>query len=283
MPGSDATGKIGISSQNRGTSKMSFFSRVFAILPRLLPGRTSVRNHVRPPSARSTSVHEDWCTPLPEEKLATFKNYEQVLEATYTMLSVSLNEALELRHSGHLAKSYQAVCVTPALCTRLTEPLAALLRSLAEHAKHYGTVPNAAPLDPANFLGAKGQRSARMSSLLSLVLLSQRAQFLHKISTLHEMVEDFGKEFREATEELVEGTGIDPERQWRTVDANHFDLNTCLREAIVLLKSFLLVLPNDQLEAFKNTVRTQMGGRRGTESTQRRLIPHRRMAQIAGE
>jgi hypothetical protein len=199
------------------------------------------------------------------------------------MLSVSLDEALELRHSGRLAKSYQAVCVAPALCTRLTEPLSALLRSLADHAKHYGTIPNAVPLDPTNFQSARGQRQARMSSIVSLVLLSQRSQFLNKISTLHEMVEDFGKEFREAAEELVEGTCLDPERQWRAVDANHFDLNTCLREAIVLLKSFLLALPDDQLEAFKNTVRTQMGGRRATESTQRRLIPHRRMAQIAGE
>jgi hypothetical protein len=199
------------------------------------------------------------------------------------MLSVSLNEAIELRHSGRVAKSYQAVCVAPALCTRLTEPLAALLRSLADHAKHYGTIPNAAPLDPANFQGARGQRSARMSSLLSRVLLSQRAQFLHKISTLHEMVEDFGKDFREAAEELVEGTCLDPEMQWRVVDTNHFDLNTCLREAIVLLKSFLLALPGDQLETFKNTVRTQMGVSHGTQPMQRRLIPHRRMAQIAGE
>ena len=281
--GSDATGDFGISSQNRGTSKMSFFRRVFAILARLLPGRTSVSDHVRTPSARSTSVHGDWCTLLPEQKLATFKNYQQLLESTYTMLSVSLNEAMELRHSGLLVKSYQAVCVAPALCTRLTEPLAALLRSLGDHAKHYGTIPNTAPLDPVNFQGAKAQRSARMSNLLSLVVLSQRGQFLHKINTLLEMVEDFGTEFREATGELVEGTSINPETHWRMVDENHFDLNTCLREAIVLLKSFLVALPDDQLEAFQNTFRTQMGGRRNTESKQRRLIPHRRMAQIAGE
>jgi len=34
-----------------------------------------------------------------------------------------------------------------------------------------------------------------MSSLLNRVLLSQRLQFLHKVSTLEEMVEDLGKDF----------------------------------------------------------------------------------------
>jgi hypothetical protein len=66
----------------------------------------------------------------------------------------------------------------------LTQTLAGLLRALSEHAKHYGTIPNAALLDPANFQGQRGQRSARMSSLLDHVLLSQRLQFLHPRASL---------------------------------------------------------------------------------------------------
>jgi len=41
------------------------------------------------------------------------------------------------------------------------------------------------------------------------------------------------------------------------VDAGHYDLNTCLREAIVVFKSFLIALPEDQLGAFQNAVRQQ--------------------------
>jgi hypothetical protein len=146
------------------------------------------------------------------------------------------------------------VNVTPSLCARLSEALGSLIRVLSEHAKHYGTVPNAAPLDPQNFQTTKGQRSARMSGLLSKVLLSQRTQFLHKLSTLLEMVENLGKEYCTSAEELGAGMSTDPELLWKTIDAAHYDLNTCLRETIVLLKSFLRALPDDQLASFQKSV-----------------------------
>ena len=41
-----------------------------------------------------------------------------------------------------------------------------------------------------------------------------------------------------------------PESHWASLDALHFDLNTCLRETIVVLKSFLCHLPAEQAEQF---------------------------------
>jgi hypothetical protein len=234
------------------------------------------------PSARGMSVKDDWRAWLPPEKSKVFHAHEQQLEAAYTMLSVSLNEAMELRQAGRLAKSYQALCVTSAVCSLLTNPLAALLRALGEHAKHYGTVPNAAPLDPANFQGVRGQRSARMNGLLSRVLLSQRSQFLHKIGTLQEMVEDLGQEFNQQAEELASGVSTHPASHWEALDAAHYDLNTCLREAIILLKSFLLALSVDQLSAFEKSVGTHQAPESPDRSRQR-LLRHRRTASFAAE
>ena len=242
-----------------------------------------MKTHDRTLPGRGASVREDWCAWLRNEKSQLFESHTQHLEAAYTMLSVSLNEALELYRGGQSAKSFQAVCVTPALCTRLTDPLAALLRSLADHAKHYGTVPNAAPLTPANFQSPRGQRSARMSGLLSRVLLSHRSQFLHKLSTLHEMVSDLNREFSEAASELSEGPVVRPDRLWQILDASHFDLNTCLREAVVLLKSFLVAVPVQELAGFDKTYRTQLRGNPPRDANQVRILRHRRMAQIAGE
>jgi len=45
-----------------------------------------------------------------------------------------------------------------------------------------------------------------MSGLLNHVLLSQRLQFLHKVSTLEEMVEDLGRDYRSAADDLAEGS-----------------------------------------------------------------------------
>jgi len=206
---------------------------------------------------RGKSVKDDWRAWLPEAKAHIFHDQVHQLESNYVMLSVSLDEAIELEQMGQPGKSQQAVGITSSLCKLLTQTLGGLLRALSEHAKHYGTIPNAVPLDPANFQGQRGQRSARMSSLLNHVLLSQRLQFLHKLSTLEEMVQDLGNDFRHAADDLAEGTSLNPPKMWAEVDAGHYDLNTCLREAIVVFKSFLIALPEDQLGAFQNAVREQ--------------------------
>ncbi len=238
---------------------------------------------VRPPSARGKSVKDDWRAWLPEAKALVFNKQVHELESNYVMLSVSLDEPIELRQLGQPGKSLQAVGITSGLCGLLTHTLAGLLRALSEHAKHYGTIPNAAPLDAANFQGQKGQRSARMSNLLNHVLLSQRLQFLHKVSTLMEMVEDLGKDFRQAADELAEGLSVNPKEMWDEVDTDHYDLNTCLREAIVVFKSFLIALPENQLGTFQDTVREQSEPQEAGVSSRQGVIRHRRTIAIAGE
>ena len=243
-----------------------------------------MKDRARPPSARGMTVKDDWRAWLPEEKDEVFRAYVRQLEISYNMLSVSLDEALALRQGGRMVKASLAVCVTPDLCNRFAHPLVALLWSLSEHAKHHGTVPNAAPLDPANFQGARGQRAARISGLLCRVLFSERTQFLYKLSTLGEMVDDLNQDFCAAATEIANSEGRDSSFDWQAVDAAHYDLNTCLREAIVLLKSFLMALPNDELKAFQATVQTQMGVSQPKRlSLSQRLLRHRRMAPMVGE
>ena len=243
-----------------------------------------MRDRVRSSSARGMTVKDDWRAWLSEEKDVVFRSHVRQLEISYNMLSVSLDEALALRQGGRLAKASLAVCVTPDLCNRFAHPLVALLWSLSEHAKHHGTVPNAAPLDPSNFQGIRGQRAALFNSLFCRVLLSERSQFLYKISTLGEMVDDLNNDFCAAATDIAKGTSVDFDLEWQAVDAAHYDLNTCLREAIVLLKSFLMVLPDNELEAFQATVCTQLGVSKPKKLTfAQRLIRHRRMAPIGGE
>ncbi len=238
---------------------------------------------VRPLSTRGKSVKDDWRAWLPEAKALVFNQQVHELESSYVMLSVSLDEAIELEQMGQPDKSQQAVGITSGLCRLLTQALGGLLRALSEHAKHNGTIPNAVPLDPANFQGQRGQRSARMSNLLNHVLLSHRLQFLHKISTLEEMVEDLGKDFRHAADDLAEGNSLNAPKMWAEVDSDHYDLNTCLREAIVVLKSFLIVLPESQLGAFQNTVREQSQLQEAGAPSLPRAIRHGRMTAIAGK
>lgn len=209
--------------------------------------------HDRLPT-RNSSVEQDWRSWLPPEKSQAFSAYVQQLEYSYGMFSVTLNEALELRRGGLLAKAYQALRVSSALCSRLIVPLSALLDAFADHASYYGTAPSVAPLDPANFQSSRSRGCARLSNLLGRILLTRRAHFLHKITDLQELVVDLGSDFCNATEELASGAAPNPSSLWEAADADHFDLNTCLRESFVLLKSFLRAIPEEQLSVFENSV-----------------------------
>ncbi len=105
------------------------------------------------------------------------------------MLSVSLNEAIDLSRHGYLAMAFQSLEVIPDLCSLLVLPLDSILHSMRQQAKHFGVVPNLAPLEPGNFRTDRSQRSARLHNLVNRVLLSERSQFIHKLSTLEQIVE----------------------------------------------------------------------------------------------
>lgn len=235
----------------------------------------------RPSSRARESVAGDWRSPLPTEKSRVYMDAVERAEIGYGMFSVSLDEALGYRRSGKLQKAYQALGVAPALCLRFTTPLLHLLLSMTQHARHFGTTPTLAPLNPRNFQNARSQRVARMNGLFGRVLLSQRAQFNHKLVALAELVEDLGKSFCELVGDLGEEDCLDPDQHWEALDANHYDLNTCLREAVVLLKCFLHAIPEAQLEEF--TISLQ---EKPEKVRQPRALPHlahRRLTPLKGQ
>jgi hypothetical protein len=235
---------------------------------------------------RRASVHDDWVSWLCGRKDAAFRECRRDLESPYTMFSVALDEAIELLRNKHPSKASLALGVTPELCVWLSVSLMAALSQMGEHAKHYGIIPNVAPLNPANFTGSHEQRTARLNGLLSHVLLTQRSQFLYKLSVLEEMVQELQREFASAVEELASGSALHPHVSWKTLDVSHFDLNTCMQETIVLLKSFFVVVPEEQVQAFENSVRSDRRQRLATalpKVHRTDLSGARRAAQVAGK
>ncbi len=209
----------------------------------------------KPRQSPGASVQVDWVGWLPPAKLPVFRVYAEEFEAYYMMLSVLLDEAIGLRNRGRLVNSLQVMIVTPALCECLTTHLEGILCSLEVHVKHFEVVPSVAPLDPANFRGSRGQRCALKSLLLNRVLLTRRAQFLNKVGTLREMVNYLGEDYCHAVQRLTSRLSTEiAESLWAAMDSGQFDLNTCLRESMVLLKCFLRALPDDQLRDFQQTV-----------------------------
>lgn len=232
---------------------------------------------------RCGSVSHDWRAPLSAQKSRTYLDTLRDLETSYAMFSVNLDEAIGLRRHGRFGKAHQALSVTPALCQRLAYPLLTLLGAMLAHAKHFRVVPNLSPLDPENFQQAKSRRAANFNGLCSRIFLSQRSQFLHKISTLRELVENLNESFSHAAEELSDPTTMQPEREWDLLDASHYDLNTCLRESIVLLKCFLLALPDEQLLEFDAALRGVPLPTASPLLAPKRHLAHRRMTLLKGQ
>jgi hypothetical protein len=154
---------------------------------------------------------------------------------------------------------------------------------MLRHARHFGVTPNLAPLDPQNFQSAKSQRVARYNSLFGRVLLTRRSQFVAKIEALADLTDELSTGFQTAAESLTADDSVHPDRDWEFLDAAHYDLNTCLRETVVILKCFFHALPDRQLSQFQDFFREQLASSSPLVSVRDPSLAHRRMAFIKGQ
>lgn len=210
---------------------------------------------VKLPPRRARSVRKDWFAALPGGKQTLFDSVVGELEGWYGMLSVALDESFALRKAGSGLAAVQAD-LSAQLFERLATHLLATLRALEDHGRHFGTLPTVASLNAEFFRGDTAQRAARKNHLLHTVLFSSRSRFFHKLRSLAETLEDLQEEFCGAGQEIAEGCARRAAANWEILDSRHYDLNTCLRETTVILKSFLCVLPSEQVQLFARALQT---------------------------
>ncbi|HEV2289075.1 MAG TPA: hypothetical protein VGR81_08995 [Candidatus Acidoferrales bacterium] len=113
-------------------------------------------------------------------------------------------------------------------------------------------VPPVAPLDPEFYAGEIAKQNAVWNQMLHRVLFASRSRYLHKLRALELTLSVSADQFAEIAEGLASGVEEQPGQSWAALDKLHYDLNTCLREMIVVLKSFLRALPESRLESFQN-------------------------------
>jgi hypothetical protein len=215
-------------------------------------------------------VSADWRACLPEPHRDVFDLAVSDLDCSYTMFSVTLNDALHMHLSGSLVGARECAGVAGQLLAGLAGRLRGTMRALEEQGRHLGNLPEVLPLAAANFRTEQALRLADWNSLLHRVLLNSRSRFFHKVSVLDDLVELLAREFRETATEIADGASVRPAERWAALDALHFDLNTCRQEAIVVSKSFLLHLPAEQVEGFSRRL-----GEAVEQETQRQQPPAR--------
>lgn len=196
------------------------------------------------------SVSEDWVASLPREKFLIFDTVVRRWECTYAMMSIALDEALSLRSRGELVCARQQMAIASELLARLGATLVGACDAMTVSGRHFSRLPTVRPLDSEFFRGGTARSAASWNGLLHTVLFTDRSRFLHKLRILSETLENLVKEFDEATRDIGESTSLELGSRWQAADFLHYDFNTCLREAEVVLKSFLRTLPSEHLDTF---------------------------------
>jgi len=173
------------------------------------------------------------------------------LESSNFILSITLDDALSLCKGGQFDSARERAIVIVGLFDRLAVRVGHVIRAIKDHGSHFGTLPNVKPLSTSNFRGATAQRVSFMNNLLAKVVFQERSRFFHKLYSLGEIVENLQKEAREIITEIYEGASEFPDRSWQLLEVLGYDLNTCMGETTVILKSFFCALPPEELETFR--------------------------------
>lgn len=163
------------------------------------------------------------------------------------MMSVALDDALSLRSRGELVCARQQVAVAAELLETLAASLTSSCSTLQRHARSISKMPAVKPLNSAFFRGNPARSAASWNEIVHHVLFRHRSRFFHKLRILSEMLQQLDQDFLEAAGDIAKGLDTQPLASWVELDDLHYDFNTCLRETEVMLKSFLRVVPSDQL------------------------------------
>ena len=180
-----------------------------------------------------------------------FDDTRRELESSEFILSVSLDEALSFCKGGQFDSAKERANIIAGLFDRLAVRVDHVIGAIKDHGSHFGTLPNVKPLSPSNFRGATAQRISIMNNLLAKVVFRERTRFFHKLYSLAEIIEDSQKEAQAILVDISEGASRFPEKAWQQLEVLGYDLNTCMGETTVILKSFFCALPYEELDTFR--------------------------------
>jgi len=194
-------------------------------------------------------VRDDWVRALPRDKNRIFDAVVSRWERSYAMMSVALDDAMTLRTRGELVCARQQVDLAVDLLGGLSNALVGCCETLIHRGRRLDEIPSVEPMRTEFFRGHVAKNAASRNSFLHRVLFGERSRFTHKLRILSETLAQIDEQFASLAHELSRGVSVRA-GAWKALDCLHYDFNTCLRESEVVLKSFLRVLPSDQLEFF---------------------------------
>lgn len=204
----------------------------------------------KPRSRIARTVRQDWHAPLSDDKDLVFTFGVRTVRSSLGIFGIELSEGLTCFRHGQPVLAREHAVASADLCERFVAPLSGMLSALEQHARHYGTLPTVEPLNADNFRGDAARRAAALNDLLSQVLWRHHLRFLHKLRTLSEITFNLSSTYRAIAERVADGSSISVRQDMELLECTHFDLTSAFAEATVLLKCFLVALPDQEVRFF---------------------------------
>ena len=223
---------------------------------------------------RTRTVHEDWIAWIPNEMDQLFDATRHELESSNSILNITLDEALSLCKIGKFDSAKDRAEIFTGLFNRLAVRVSCVVRAIKDHGTHFGTLPNVTPLSPSNFRGLAGQKVSLMSNVLAKVVFRERTRFFHKLDSIEEIVRELQEEARIIISNMSENDSALLDQAWQRLEVLGYDLNTCMGETTVILKSFFCALPPEELEAFRQKLVKLVPSLFNVEQEDKKFIQH---------
>jgi hypothetical protein len=186
---------------------------------------------------------------LSDDQLAIYTPLSTEVETQVAIVSISLNDAIEERNSGHHETAWRLVRLSASEWQRVAEIITAVLDSLKKN------MASARALIPYRGMVARRFKSQtmmdflRMYEFLDKLLFRSRMRFQLQIHMLRKATATLTTEFTRAYQ-YGERTEDRPPELWQRLDIYSHDFDLVTKETLMAFRAFLVCLPDSDLEAF---------------------------------
>lgn len=203
---------------------------------------------------------------LSPDREAIYKPIAQEIETQAAILSISLNDAIDERDSGHNEIAWRLVRLSVSEWDRLSEVLAVLLNVVSENMGSARMVIPVRGMVSKRFKSRTMVDFLRMHELLDQLVFRSKMRFQLHVRVLRRGAENLTAEFRRAYR-FAERTEDRPPELWHKLDLYFHDFDLVIKESLLAFRAFLVCLPHSTLSGFaaellpvvRHSVRTASG------------------------
>jgi hypothetical protein len=199
-----------------------------------------------------TAVQQDWIAWIPCQSLELFEQVREELDGSCVALAVILNEALDDQSRASSNIDPEMALLFAGLFERLADRLASVLDALEQHGRAHGTRANATPLRASDFRSAHARLTAYMDQWRQFWPATGYAMFHAKIESMHRIVSTLRQQAQQEVSAITGGQARNTQAHWRRLEPLQDDLNTCLQETTIVLKSFFCAIPASEVPLFRD-------------------------------